>query len=171
LEKTDFEVHALADAVVESLGPTAGQRNQTLRIVRHNSPIWIFADQGRINQIISNLITNSCKYSPSSTSITVKIGQQDGWATIVVEDEGFGISPEDLREIFSPFFRSNRKEIRNETGSGLGLSIVKTLVELHGGRIEAISEPGKKTVMRVTLPGASNKSSGASKRSDSGLYD
>ena len=85
-------------------------------------PIWITADQGRITQVVSNLITNSCKYSPPSISISVQIGRQGDQVVISVEDEGFGISPEDLAEIYAPFFRSDRKVIRNEVGTGLGLA-------------------------------------------------
>ena len=118
--------------------------------------IWITTDQGRITQVISNLITNSCKSSPPSISISVQIGRQGDQVVISVEDEGFGISPKDMAEIYAPFFRSDRKVIRNEVGTGLGLVISKTLVELHGGEIKASSTVDVGTRMQVILPGASD---------------
>jgi len=114
--------------------------------------IWITTDQGRITQVISNLITNSCKSSPPSISISVQIGRQGDQVVISVEDEGFGISPKDMAEIYAPFFRSDRKVIRNEVGTGLGLVISKTLVELHGGEIKASSTVDVGTRMQVILP-------------------
>ena len=88
----------------------------------HSGPIWIAADQGRATQVISNLNTNSCKSSPPFISISVQIGRQGDQVVISVEDAGFGSSPEDLAEIYAPFFRAERKVIRNEVGTGLGLA-------------------------------------------------
>ena len=122
--------------------------------------IWITTDQGRITQVISNLITNSCKSSPPSISISLQIGRQGDQVVISVEDEGFGISPKDMAEIYAPFFRSDRKVIRNEVGTGLGLVISKTLVELHGGEIKASSTVDVGTRMQVILPGASDAPTG-----------
>ena len=115
---------------------------------------------GKDHPVISNLITNSCKSSPPSISISVQIGRQGDQVVISVEDEGFGISPKDMAEIYAPFFRSDRKVIRNEVGTGLGLVISKTLVELHGGEIKASSTVDVGTRMQVILPGASDVSTG-----------
>jgi PAS domain S-box-containing protein len=163
LDKTEFEIHSLLDSVVESLEPTAEQRSQTLAIEPHTGPIWINADHGRIIQVLSNLITNSCKYSPPSTRVTVNVDSQDGQLILVVSDQGIGIPQENLDEIFSPFFRVDQTEVREEIGTGLGLAITKTLVELHGGNIEASSKLNVGTDITVALPGASPKHSEISK--------
>ncbi|NQW21030.1 MAG: PAS domain S-box protein [Chloroflexi bacterium] len=156
LEKSEFEIHSLLDLVVESLEPTARQRNQTLTIEPHTKPVWVSADHGRIVQVVSNLITNSCKYSPPETRITVRVGSNASRVSIAVSDEGIGIPEEDLTSIFLPFFRSNQLNVRNETGTGLGLAIAKTLVDLHHGKIEANSKIDKGTDITMTLPVASS---------------
>lgn len=157
LTSTEFEVHSLVDSVVESLQPTATQNHQTLKISAHRSQVWVNADFGRMTQVLSNLVANSCKYSPPGTSITVAILASEGEVELIVSDEGYGISAEDLSHIFEPFFRSSNKDIRNKAGTGLGLTISKTLVELHGGQIKATSTAGAGTSFNVTLPCANNQ--------------
>jgi PAS domain S-box-containing protein len=159
LDKSEFEIHSLLDSVIESLEPTAEQRSQTLVIEPHTAPVWISADHGRIIQILSNLITNSCKYSPPSTRITVKVDSEDEKLILVVSDHGIGIPQENLTEIFSPFFRTSHTEVREEIGTGLGLAITKTLVDLHGGNIKAESKLNVGTDITVVLPGALPKPS------------
>ncbi|MBC8453116.1 MAG: PAS domain S-box protein, partial [Chloroflexi bacterium] len=155
LEKSEFEIHSLLDSVVESLEPTAHQRDQALWIEPHTEPIWVTADHSRVVQILSNLITNSCKYSPASTRITVAVGYEPGFLSMVVTDQGIGIPPEVIENIYSPFFRSGQHEVREEVGTGLGLAISKTLVDLHNGTISAESVVNQGTTITVTLPGAS----------------
>ena len=154
LDKNEFEIHSLLESVVESLEPTANQRGQFLEIKPHTSPIWITADSGRISQVISNLITNSCKYSPTATRIALAAELRDQQAVLTVTDQGHGIPEDDLEQIFSPFFRADQTAIREEIGTGLGLAISKTLIDLHDGTIEAFSELGEGTEIKVTLPGA-----------------
>jgi PAS domain S-box-containing protein len=156
LEKSEFEIHSLLDAVVESFEPTANQRDQKLSIEPHTEPVWIKADYGRMTQVISNLITNSSKYSPESSQISLKVRAKGDHASISVIDHGFGIPAEHLENIYSPFFRSDQTEIRDESGTGLGLAITKTLVDLHGGTIETVSELNVGTEITVTLPDASS---------------
>jgi two-component system sensor histidine kinase VicK len=91
------------------------------------------------------------------------VDSQDGQLILVVSDQGIGIPQENLDEIFSPFFRVDQTEVREEIGTGLGLAITKTLVELHGGNIEASSKLNVGTDITVALPGASPKHSEISK--------
>jgi PAS domain S-box-containing protein len=155
LDKSEFEVHSLLDWLVESLEPTASLREQSLLVEPHTGPIWVNADYSRLVQILSNLITNSCKYSPASTRISVSVGYESGFVSLSVTDQGVGIPPGDIENIYSPFFRSNQHEVREEIGTGLGLAISKTLVDLHGGTINAKSVVDHGTTITVTLPGAS----------------
>jgi len=155
LNKSEFEIHSLLDSVVESLEPTAGLRNQKIIIEPNSEPVWVKADYSRIVQVVSNLITNSSKYSAASTQIDVKVEFESGHVSITVADTGIGIPPEDLTNIFSPFFRSEQITVRDEIGTGLGLAISKTLVDLHSGTIKAVSELEVGTRITVTLPGAS----------------
>ena len=156
LEKSEFEFHSLLDSVVESMEPIAAERGQSLIIEPHTQPVWIVADHGRIVQIISNLINNSCKYSPTDTKITIIVQSASSQVSVTVSDHGVGIPPKDLESIYSPFFRSNQLKVREEIGTGLGLAISKSLVDLHDGTIEAKSVIDEGTDITVTLPGASD---------------
>ena len=156
LDKSEIEIHALLDSVVESMEPTMNLRRQTLAIEPHAEPVWVAADYGRIVQVISNLITNSCKYSSTDTRITLSVNSENDQVAITVADQGIGISSEDLESVFSPFFRSSQPDVRKEIGTGLGLAISKTLVDLHEGTIRADSVIDEGTQITVTLPGASS---------------
>lgn len=159
LEKSTFEVHSLLNSLVESLEPTAQQRDQSLVIEPFSQPIWVEADYGRIVQVISNLVTNSCKYSPPETqvSIGVELDSENKRVWVRVSDQGIGIEASDIENIFSPFFRTDQSAVLDEQGTGLGLAISKTLVELHGGTIRTESELGEGTSISISLPGASTE--------------
>jgi len=159
LEKSTFEIHSLVDSLVESLEPTAHQRDQKLLIEPFSNPVWVEADHGRIVQVISNLVNNSCKYSPPETkvSVGVEFDEEEQRVWIKVTDEGIGIDASDIENIFSPFFRTAQSGVLEEKGTGLGLAISKTLVELHGGTIRTESKLGEGTSISVSLPGASTE--------------
>lgn len=102
--------------------------------------------------MILNLVDNAIKYSPSDTSVTLKMGFNDARIGIQVIDEGPGIPEEDLERIFSKYYRSHRT--KNEAGSGVGLAAVKAIVEAHGGRVIAQNRPKRGTVFEIMLPGS-----------------
>lgn len=124
----------------------------------------IMADRGRMVQVLTNLLSNACKYSPPDTDVTLKfmtrmVAQEDSdemlpmvWCC--VKDSGYGISPEDLERLFTKFFRSNDPNIRQAKGTGLGLSITKGIIELHGGEIWVESKLGEGTSFQFTVPQA-----------------
>ncbi len=161
LEKSAFEIHSLLNSLVESLEPTAQQRDQKLVIEPFSEPVWVEADHGRIVQVISNLVTNSCKYSPADTQIAlgVEFDEENKQVWVTVTDQGIGIEANDIENIFSPFFRTDQSAVQEEKGTGLGLAISKTLVELHGGMIRTESKLGEGTTISVSLPGASTEAS------------
>jgi signal transduction histidine kinase len=110
------------------------------------------ADRHRIKQVFINLLDNAVKYCPEGSEVQVRLGT-DGESIIVeVADDGPGIPPEDLPHIFEKMYRVEKESTRAVEGSGLGLSIVKRIVELHGGRIAVESTVGKGTTFRVRLP-------------------
>ena len=141
----------VADAV-EQLRLLAQAKQQTLEAVVPPVPLTVWADRDRLIQIVTNLVQNAVKFTPESGSITVTVRQEtQTLAGVSVLDTGPGIPPEFLDQIFDPFFRA--KEVLSETkGLGLGLSIVRTLVELHGGTIAARSEPGRGAELYFTIP-------------------
>jgi len=113
-------------------------------------PDFIMADKGTINQIISNLVSNAVKYSPNSSDIQLKGWQEDGFAVVEVKDQGLGIDEHDLPKMFQRFFRA--KTSTGIAGTGIGLNLVKTLVELHDGTIAVRSKKGAGSIFTVRLP-------------------
>ena len=141
----------VADAV-EQLRLLAQAKQQTLEAVAPPAPLMVWADRDRLIQIVMNLVQNAVKFTPEAGSITVTVRQENQTlAGVSVRDTGPGIPPEFLDQIFDPFFRV--KQVRSGTkGLGLGLSIVRTLVELQGGTIAARSEPGQGAELSFTIP-------------------
>ena len=141
----------VADAV-EQLRLLAQAKQQVLETVVPSTPLMVWADHDRLIQIVTNLVQNAVKFTPEGGSITVMVRQENQTlAGVSVRDTGPGIPSEFLDQIFDPFFRA--KQVRSGIkGLGLGLSIVQKLVELHGGTIEAQSEPGQGAELSFTIP-------------------
>ncbi|MBN4064760.1 PAS domain S-box protein [Dehalococcoides mccartyi] len=152
IDKLPVEIDEIVNSTVESLDPTIRERNQKIVVKSNTKGIWVNADRGRIAQVLSNLITNASKYSPRNTSIEIYTESDEESLQITVCDFGYGMSENELKMVFSPFYRSDRDEIRAQAGTGLGMSISKTLVELHDGNIEVESELNVGTTVRVRLP-------------------
>jgi signal transduction histidine kinase/CheY-like chemotaxis protein len=143
--------HCVADAV-EQLRLLAQAKRQTLEAIAPPAPLMVWADRDRLIQIVMNLVQNAVKFTPEDGSIMVTVRQENQMlAEVSVRDTGPGIPPEFLDQVFDPFFRI--KQARSGTkGLGLGLSIVRTLVELQGGTIVARSEPGQGAELSFTIP-------------------
>jgi signal transduction histidine kinase len=124
----------------------------------------ILADKGRMVQVLTNLLSNACKYSPPNTDVSLNFmprmmphpesGEMQPMVWCCVQDHGYGISPQDLEKLFTKFFRSDDPNIRQAKGTGLGLSITKGIIELHGGEIWVESEVGEGTSFQFTVPQA-----------------
>ncbi len=124
----------------------------------------VMADKERLVQVLTNLISNACKYSPPDTDIYVKLcaaelplgekNQPSPAVICAVQDTGYGISAEDQKRLFTKFFRADDPNIRKATGTGLGLSITRGIVELHGGNIWVESELGQGTTFTFAIPQA-----------------
>ena len=114
------------------------------------SPLSVRSNAGLLNQIWRNLIENALKYSRPSGKIFVRCHACDGFAQVIVKDEGIGIAREKLDKIFDRFYQC--EESHKELGSGLGLSIVRRALDILGGQIEYESEPGIGTEARVKIP-------------------
>ena len=113
----------------------------------------VFIDRDRIHQVLHNLIDNALRYIPAGG--TIKIGASyttPGWVTVSVADSGGGIVPEDLPYVFDHFYKADRSRHRGHGGAGIGLAMVKQLVELHGGKVRVESQKGKGSTFLFTLP-------------------
>jgi signal transduction histidine kinase len=143
--------HCVADAV-EQLRLLAQAKQQGLEAVAPPAPLMVWADRDRLIQIVTNLVQNAVKFTPEGGSITVTVRQENQTlAGVSVRDTGPGIPPEFLDQIFDPFFRV--KQVGSGVkGLGLGLSIVRRLVELQGGTIAARSELGQGAELYFTIP-------------------
>lgn len=111
----------------------------------------VLGDARRIERVVVNLVSNAVKYSPPGTQVTVRVWREEPFAVLGVADQGPGISREDREMLFQPFGRGRSPGAGIE-GTGMGLYVVKQIVEAHGGQIELESEPGRGTVFRVKLP-------------------
>ncbi|CAH1192991.1 Adaptive-response sensory-kinase SasA [Paenibacillus auburnensis] len=136
--------------VIVALQPQWSARNITFEL--DLIPALLTADYDQLNQVWTNIIGNSIKFTPDGGVITVSILQENGDVTVRISDTGIGISQEDQQRIFERFFKADRSHSRQYGGSGMGLAIVKQIVLLHQGSIRVESEPGRGTVIIVTLP-------------------
>jgi signal transduction histidine kinase len=148
-----FDAAEIISEITESFVPILAQSNQKLVLELPEEPIEMFADQVRLSQVLSNLITNASKYSHEGSEVKVRVeAVDDGEITIHVEDQGIGIERDDLPNIFGAFFRADNEVTRAQSGTGIGLYFCRMIVEYHNGDIMAQSEPGIGSVISVRLP-------------------
>ncbi|MBS3950011.1 MAG: hypothetical protein KGZ53_05050 [Peptococcaceae bacterium] len=126
--------------------------NHAIRWSVPSQHLVIPADATRLTQVMDNLLSNAIKYSPLGGDVMVKVKCQGGWVEVSVADTGIGIEPEHQVLIFEKFFRADNTAARRTEGLGLGLSIVQTMVALHGGRVWLTSTPNKGSTFYFTLP-------------------
>jgi signal transduction histidine kinase len=115
-------------------------------------PAWVAGDTGRLEQVVANLLSNALAYTEAGGKASLLVGSDGSGAFVEVADSGIGIRPEDLRHIYTRFWRGDRSRSRATGGSGIGLAIVRELVRAHEGRIDVESTPGRGSRFRVVLP-------------------
>ena len=150
LQPAAFSLDEQIRRVIVALQPQWSARGISFDL--HLKHVRLTADHDQINQVWTNLIGNSIKFSRDGGVISVSIRQDMRQVTIRISDTGIGISPEDQKRIFERFFKADRSHSRKYGGSGMGLAIVKQIVLLHQGDIRVESEPGTGTSFIVTLP-------------------
>ncbi|HSD82360.1 MAG TPA: ATP-binding protein, partial [Anaerolineae bacterium] len=152
LEKHTVDLGALLQHTVTSFAAQAATQQVTLRAeVASNLPA-VELDPDRMQQTIGILISNALRYTPVQGTITIAARSAEARVTIEVADTGSGIAPEDLPHVFDRFYRADKSRARESGGTGLGLTIAKSIVEAHGGTIEARSSAGQGTALIVHLP-------------------
>jgi PAS domain S-box-containing protein len=147
-----IEAVDLHDTVREALASFEQARPVHLEVA--DRPTLVMADRDKVLQIVTNLVSNAVKYSPEGTSVTVRLEPGDGTVETSVIDRGHGIREEDVRRVFDKFYRVDRPEVDEAKGTGLGLYITKSLVEIQGGDIRVMSRPGEGTTFTFGLPAA-----------------
>jgi PAS domain S-box-containing protein len=155
LEVEDVDISALASLTVDVVRPAAEAKGITVEVIHNGSPLMIRADPHRLEQAIWNLLSNAVKFTPEQGHVRLETVGHDGGIELVVSDNGEGIAPELLTQVFERFRQADASPTRSHAGLGIGLAIVRHIVELHGGTVRAESAGrGRGTVFRVRLPHA-----------------
>ncbi|THC43992.1 hybrid sensor histidine kinase/response regulator [Massilia sp. Mn16-1_5] len=153
INKTQVELGAVVREAVEQIMPVVEARHHRLALEIAPQPLFVSGDRTRLIQVAVNLLNNAAKYTPDGGALQVSLQEQDGQAVLQVRDNGIGIGVELLPVVFDLFTQAERTPDRAQGGLGLGLALVKKLVELHEGSVEAQSEgQGKGSVFTVRLP-------------------
>ena len=153
LEPGPVAIGPLVDAVVASLRPTAEANGIVLETRPFDPHVEITADAARLQQAVWNLVSNAVKFSASGGRVVVALRIDTGWLELTVSDEGAGIDPGFLPHVFDRFRQADASAARAQGGLGLGLSIVRKMVELHGGSVHARSEgPGRGAAFTIRIP-------------------
>jgi signal transduction histidine kinase len=152
LELVEVDPAALIEQVTHAMLPMAKERNISLTSEISRPLGSLRADGDRLAEVLTNLIGNALRHAPDGGRVAVSARQSDGRIILAVQDDGPGIAEEDLPFVFERFWRGDKSRSRGSGGSGIGLAIVKQLVELHGGTVSVESEEGEGAVFRVSLP-------------------
>ena len=148
-----MSIATVFDTVASSLKPAADARSISLRQVSTDSAGELPADANRLQQIVWNLVSNAIKFTPPGGSVTLSAQRSDSEVVLSVSDTGTGIAADFLPHVFERFRQAESNEARSHGGLGLGLAIVRQLVELHGGKAEAASPGlGRGSTFSVRLP-------------------
>ncbi len=150
LQRERLDLCQVIERTLEDHRPLFALRGIALQGCQPGHPIWVNGDAARLAQVLGNLLHNAEKFSKDRGTVSIAIEQRDGQALMHVSDEGAGISPDLLVRVFEPFTQGEQNLARTAGGLGLGLALVKGLVELHGGSVEAASE-GKDRGSRFTV--------------------
>jgi signal transduction histidine kinase/ActR/RegA family two-component response regulator len=153
LRKRPLDVSEIVRRAVDAAGSRAAQKGVDVRARIQERPVWISGDATRLEQVVSNLLTNAIKYTPAGGRVDVTLSVEEGEAVLSLRDTGVGIEPELLPKVFDLFKQADRTLVRAEGGLGIGLTLVRTLVDLHGGTVVARSEGlGRGSEFIVRLP-------------------
>ena len=168
LEKERVDFAAVVIGCIESLNPSAEDKQIALRINVTGEDLEVLGDEARLQQVVANLVGNAIKFTDAGGFITVTMGRENASASLVIEDTGVGIAPDFLPHLFERFTQADMGSTRTHGGLGLRLSIVKNIVSLHGGRIEADSAGlGRGARFSVVLPLADARQRAAFQRAPS----
>ncbi len=150
LERSEVELCGLLRGLAEAMEPSLHQH--TLQLLCPDETVVIQGDELRLEQLFQNLLSNAIKFSPDGGLITVEVRRRDASARVAISDEGIGIPEEAIALIYERFYRASNSDGDRISGMGLGLYIVRHIIEAHGGTIEVASEQGRGSTFTVTLP-------------------
>jgi PAS domain S-box-containing protein len=153
LEVGPIDLAALVQSALEMSRPLLTQHGHAVQTRLPSEPVPVMGDTTRLTQVVANILNNAAKYTPAGGTVQVALSTEGALATLQVTDTGIGMTPELLQQAFEPFVQGERALDRAEGGLGIGLTLVRRIVELHGGTVAASSPGvGQGTTLSVTLP-------------------
>jgi signal transduction histidine kinase len=148
------DLRAVVDEVISLVESTAQSKGVTLTITVDPEPLVVCGDAVELDRLVGNLVSNAVKYTHAGGTVVVSATRRDGEVELTITDTGLGISDEDQLGLFQAFFRTTNPEALRESGTGLGLATVATIVERHQGRVAVGSRLGEGSTFTVHLPAA-----------------
>ncbi len=153
MEKYPIDINQVMDNVLNAHKSVTAQKQLALHYIPAPSSLVIMADKDYLLVALNHIVRNAVQYTPAEGSVTIRTcPKTTNHVLIEVTDTGIGIQPSEMESIFDRFYRSDRARKADSGGVGLGLSLARKIVEIHGGTIEAESKPGEGSVFRITLP-------------------
>ena len=153
LDLRPVELAPIVEAAVDTMRPTAEAKGVGLEAQIEDTPAQVSGDVDRLQQVVWNLLSNAIKFTPLGGTVKVRLVRERGHSAILVEDNGVGMPAELIPRVFERFLQGDSTSTRAHGGLGLGLAIVRHIVELHGGTVEASSRgPGLGATFKVSLP-------------------
>ena len=153
LQKSPMDLRDVAAEAVLAVRGQSQAADVNIQFDAGTDPLPVFGDSCRLQQMVVNLLMNAIKYTPSGGNVWLKLSSEGDHVTLRVKDTGVGIRPEMLEKVFDLFVQANETLHRSEGGMGVGLALVRTIAELHGGSVRAMSDgPGKGSEFVVGLP-------------------
>ena len=159
MQPSSFDLSELLDECARMMRPMVDSRGLALRVTGSAADLALTADRRRTKQMIVNLLSNAIKFTHTGGLVEVAAQRMaDGAIAITVADTGIGMSEDQIAVALEPFGRVENSSIKDPTGTGLGLPIVKNLIEAHGGRLQIRSQLKRGTIVRLVFPAASAES-------------
>jgi two-component system, sensor histidine kinase len=153
LQRRPTDLCELAHRATKAVDGAARKQHHEIVVITHCDPVYVDADPVRMEQVVNNLLTNAIKYTPAGGKIVVSVHPIDGHAEVRVCDNGMGITPDLLPRVFELFTQAERALDRSQGGLGIGLTLVRALVEMHEGHVTVQSDgPGRGSEFIITLP-------------------
>jgi signal transduction histidine kinase len=153
LRLEQIDVCVVVEHAIETVESDLGKRNHRLETSLPDAPIWLEGDPGRLEQALVNLLVNAAKYTDDGGDISLSLRQEGEEAIVRIRDSGIGIASDVLPRVFNLFMQADHSSRRAEEGFGIGLALVRRLIELHGGSVTAASAGlGQGSEFKVCLP-------------------
>jgi signal transduction histidine kinase len=158
LRRVPVDLRTVIDSALEASQPALEEARHEVTVELPNQPVWVHGDPSRLAQVVSNLLNNAAKYTPAGGHVRVELAHADGQATVRVVDDGMGIPAEMVNRVFDMFTQVDRTLDRAQGGLGIGLALVRRLMQLHGGSVRAQSEGlDRGSTFTVTLPASATQ--------------